>query len=49
MEHRSKEGRIRIKSVNSNLKREMNSLKPEFNRSSDHKIVITGGWLLGFS
>jgi hypothetical protein len=43
MENRSKEGRIRIKPVISNLKREMNSLKTEFNRSEDHKIVITEG------
>ena len=49
MESGCRERRKTIKSVISNLKGEMNSLRTDFNRPEDHNIVITEGWLLGFS
>lgn len=49
MENGSKEGRKTIKSVITNLKGEMNTLRTDFNWPEDHKVVITEGWLLGFS
>lgn len=49
MENGNREGRKTIKSVITNLKGEMNTLRTNLNRPEDPKIVITEGWLLGFS
>ena len=49
MENISKEDRNTIKPIITNLKEGMNTLQTDFNRPEDHKIVITEGWLLGFS
>lgn len=49
MENGGREGRKTIKSIISDLKGEMNSRRTDYHLPEDHKIVITEGWLLGFS